>query len=254
MTAPEASEPGIPALVGGHYGAALDNLRSTVKWLVASSGAVATVIVGGAQLVDYSDRGWLGTSLSAIAVAIALSLALYLLLAAARILTIPRKTVTELANAETLESDTAIQTGTFKDPGVEWILARRDYLLGTYSNVRAIVAAYGAIDAANIGENRDVVRDIERRIARIEEAIHYRDVSQAYDDLLAKFKWGARIFVGAVALFSIAGLFQTKLNDQPPKDDGHAICCPYDCAPTTTAPSPAVPDTDQSPPVTNGRG
>jgi hypothetical protein len=275
MTAPGASEPGTSALVGGHYSAALENLRSTVKWLVASSGAVAAAIIGGAQLVDYSHRNWLGACLSAIAVATALSLALYLLLAAARILTIPRKTVTELANAETREPRTAVQTATFKNPSVEWILARKDYLLGPYVNVRALLAAYGKIDVAKISENRDVVNDIERRIARIEEAIHYRDVSQAYGDLLAKFKWGARVFVGAVVLFSIAGLFHAKSDDQSPKDWGHPVCCAPICATTTSAPSStpaatsapsstptttsapsstAVSGADPSPPVTNGKG
>lgn len=288
MTAAATPDSAASPLVGGHYGAALDNLRSTVKWLVASAGAVAAAIIAGAQLVDYSNRNWLGASLSAIAVATALSLALYLLLAAARILTIPRKTVTELANAEMREPPTAVLTGTFNSPTVEWVLARKDYLLGPYPNVRALLAAYGRIDVAKLDENREVWADIERRIARVEEAVHYRDVSKEYDKLLGKFKWGALAFVGAVVLFSIAGLFHAKSDDHSGgSGSGQPTCCPSICTPTTTPSSTsstttttfsstsptttttpsstspkttttpsstALPGPDPSPPVVNGRG
>lgn len=223
MTEQSSSDEDRDAPFGGHYQSALENLRATVKWLVASAGAVVAAIIAGAQLIDYSDRSWLGAGIAAIAVVVALSLAIALVARAAKILTVPRSTIIELANAETREGPSADQqriAGIFKDPNVEWILARSSYLLGQYKTVSELRDAYdSAVETVQAGVGDG---DANRRlgilrsyVTRVEDAAHYRDTADSYNDLMGKFRNGSIAFVAAVIAFSISGLFQASPEPKP---------------------------------------
>ncbi|HTX97324.1 MAG TPA: hypothetical protein VME67_22260 [Mycobacterium sp.] len=194
-----------------------------MKWLVASAGAVVAAIIAGAQLVDYSGRKAAGVALAAIAVAVALSLALILLVRAAKILTIARPTATDLANAEFRAGaldENRRASGQIQDAGVNWILARASYLLAPYATVNALLTAYrnARTQSSANPDDESVQRklsELQQQIDTVEEAAHYRDMSSAYKQLLRHFRVGATIFVLAVILFSVAGLFRKEPTNRP---------------------------------------
>jgi type IV secretory pathway VirB2 component (pilin) len=215
MASPVAPSTDASALVGGHYATALDNLRSTVKWLVASAGAVVAAIIAGAQVVNYSDRNVWGVLLAAIAVIVALFLAILLLIRAAKILATKRRTATDLANDESRARLTpdAQRLGQIGDPKVEWLLARGPYLLGSYANVTELLSAYEQANT-QVQKTPDYpaavqsLADLRQRIGVVEEAAHYRDVLGEYETLLSQFRKGATLFVIAVILFSVSGFLR----------------------------------------------
>jgi hypothetical protein len=193
-----------------------------VKWLVASAGAVVAAIIAGAQLVDYSGRNVWGVSLAALSVVTALSITMVLLVRAAKILTVPRPTATDLSNAEmragALDKERSL-TGQIKDTNVEWILARKTYLLGAYATVTELLSAYGRATTDVQNEPADetcqrLASSLRQQIGTIEEAAHYRDMSRAYDALLNGFRKGAMLFIVAVLLFSVSGLLRKGTPDQ----------------------------------------
>jgi hypothetical protein len=223
MSEPVVAKNDASAQVGSHYGPALENLRSTVKWLIAAAGAVVAAIIAGAQLVDYSDRNLWGAGLAALAVVTALSLTMVLLVRTAKILTVPRPTVVDLANAEipagALDEDRR-ERGQISDPDVLWLIARKPYLLGTYETVTELLKAYA--DAATRVHNnasdpdaRQLLSDLRQRIGTVEEAAHYRDMSNAYKSLLRQFRKGAVWFIAAVVLFSVSGLLRKEAPEKP---------------------------------------
>jgi hypothetical protein len=217
----------VSAQLGSHYGPAIDNLRSTVKWLVASAGAVIAVILTGAQLVDYSRLNIVGAAVAAAAVVVGLGVTVTLLLHCAQILTIPRPTATELANDEfdAGVDPASLATGSVTPPPrVAWILDRTTYLLGAYPTVRELLLAYGragkrfSAAASGSDEARDaqaLLLDLRERIGTVEEAAHYRDVLNDYTSLMAKFRKWAKLFVGAVIAFSLSGLLRHTDHDKP---------------------------------------
>lgn len=231
MSEPVSARKDASAQVGSHYGPALENLQSTVKWLVAAAGAVVAAIIAGAQLVNYSDRDLWGAGLAALAVVVALSLTIVLLVRTAKILTVPRPTVIDLANAEipagALDKDRR-ETGQISDPDVLWLIARKPYLLGTYETVTDLLKAYdadarkvhnnasdaGAGDASD-SEARQLRSDLRQRINTVEEAAHYRDMSNAYKSLLRQFRSGAAWFIVAVVVFSVSGLLRKEAPEKP---------------------------------------
>ena len=211
------------AQVGGHYSPALDTLRSTVKWLVASAGAVAAAIIAGAQLVDYSTRNLWGAGVAALAVVTALSITFVLLLRAAKILTIPRPTATDLANAE-MRADALNEqrrtTGQISDTNVMWLLERQTYLLEPYVTVSDLLSAYGRAtkEAHNKPDDdsaQQLLADLRQQMGTVEEAAHYRDMLNAYNTLLNQFRKGSILFIAAVVAFSISGLLRTATPDKP---------------------------------------
>lgn len=209
--------------VAGHYGAALENLRSTVQWLVASAGAVVAAIIAGAQLVDYSGRNLWGVGLAALSVLTALSITLVLLARAAKILTVPRPTATDLSNAEMRAGALDQQrraAGQINDTNVEWLLARRTYLLGRYPTVTELLSAYSRASDDVANEPAEEVAQgqasiLGQRIGTVERAAQYRDMLKAYDALLKGFRVGATLFIVAVLLFSVSGLFRKATRETP---------------------------------------
>jgi hypothetical protein len=259
------------AQVGGHYGPALDTLRGTIKWLVASAGAVAAAIIAGAQVVDYSDRSLWGAGLAAGAVAAGLALTLLLLGRAANILTIPRPTATDLANAE-IKADAADEhrrlSGQISDPDVEWLLARTTYLLGGHDTVSDLLAAYTAAQAAaaaNPGDDaaqRSLTR-LNQHIGTVEEAAHFRDMSKGYNTLMRQFPCGAAAFVIAAIVFAVSGLLtkpaaepmitqplSVEVNDISPEASPCSTRSGVAIAGTLTAPTVVMPSTEACPAAT----
>lgn len=222
MSQPVAAGNDASAQVGSHYGPALENLRSTIKWLVAAAGAVVAAIVVGAQVVNYSDRNRWGAALAAVAVVIALSLTIVLLVRTAEILTVPRRTVIDLANAEipagALDKDRR-EAGQIS-PDVLWLIARKTYLLGTYETVTDLLKAYDEAatqvhDHPSAPAARQSFDDLQQRIGTVEEAAHYRDVSNAYRSLLRQFRRGAVAFIAAVVVFSVSGGLRKQAPEKP---------------------------------------
>jgi hypothetical protein len=210
------------AWIGGHYAPALKMLRSTVKWMVGSLGIVAASIIAGAQLVNYNGRTVYGAALAAVAVATALALTLLLLARAAAILTVPRPTAMELANAETINefADARRSPGQFNDSKVEWLQANTIYLLGGYNSVKGLLAAYSQAHSAVVAHPRDEesryrLTELEQHLRTVEEAAHYRDTCNAYVTLMRQFRTGAVGFIIAVIVFSVSGLFTTPKPLQP---------------------------------------
>ena len=180
-------------------------------------------IIAGAQIVDYSKRNILGAGLAGLAVAVGISLTIVLLLQAARILTVPRPTVIDLANAE-LPSGALDpgrrDSGQVSNPNVVWLLGRKPYLLGRFETVTELLAAYDAA-ATDVHNNpgdeghHQLLADLQQRIGTVEQAAHYRDMSNAYNALLRKFRTGAKWFIGAVVMFSLSGLLSKGEPEKP---------------------------------------
>lgn len=206
-SAPENHPPPAAFLAGQHYANSLDNLRSTVKWLVGSAGATAAAIIAGTQLIDYSNRNPAGAALAAFAVATALGLTLAFLIRAAKILTVPRPTAIDLSNAEfranALDARTRLE-GKITDLDVQWVLSRASYLLGPYDTVTELLAAAHQQESDNTAGS--ITAEIRQRIDLVEQAAHYRDTSNAYGELLKHFRCGSAAFIIAVIAFSVSGL------------------------------------------------
>ncbi|SKO14317.1 Uncharacterised protein [Mycobacteroides abscessus subsp. bolletii] len=216
-SAPENPPPPAAFFAGQHYANSLDNLRSTVKWLVGSAGAIAAAIIAGTQLIDYSNRNPAGAALAAVAVATALWLTLAFLIRAAKILTVPRPTAIDLSNAElranALDARTRLE-GKITDSDVQWVLSRASYLLGTYDTVTELLAAAHEQESDNTAGA--ITAEIRQRIDLVEQAAHYRDMSNAYGQLLKHFRSGSAAFIFAIIAFSVSGLLHKAAPTESP--------------------------------------
>jgi hypothetical protein len=213
-----------------HYQASLSDLRASLRWLVASSGAVVAVIVTGLQLRDISAIGGVWrVAASSLAAAAALGIVLGLLVQAARVLTLPRPTATELSNRE-IEAGavtSAPRLEPTRDGLVNSILARRTYLLGEAKTVTELytneyVASIHALRGLESGQAlnwqgrrldpdsaadrsivSDALRQAEKRLAMTEDAAHLFQTEEKYRNLLDKFKLGASCFLLALITFAL---------------------------------------------------
>ena len=119
-----------------HFGARSDNLASTLKWLVASAGAIAAAIVAGLQLTSLKNLQPWAAILATVGAVGALTAVGLVLFGAARVLAVDTPTVTELSNAEidaNAENSTDLAAPDRLEalpPLLGWVYERRTSLLG----------------------------------------------------------------------------------------------------------------------------
>lgn len=218
--------------------AALADLRTTVKWLVAGSGAVAASLVAGLQLSRLSGLSPVRAIVAGVAAAVAIGLALALITMAVRVLATPRCTSTELSNLELADESVTAQMprGPTSAPNpleasnnalLRWIGANRSRLLGEDDFVTQVVRrelnAHKALRSLRAGEaatweGRNVeptdaaalatieqVRDeAGLRLSAVEDALLLHQSQENFAKLLRRFPWGAAVFTVAVIVFALA--------------------------------------------------
>lgn len=212
-----------------HYRASLDHLRSSLRWLVASAGAIAAALVAGLQLTNLATLPWFPLLIALGAAIFALSITFAFLIATAKVLTQDRLTATELSNREIRAGliTEALRVDPVKDDSViRWIQERRTYLLGPYTTVTALYSdgLIGSIKAAeqlkqgnkvswrnrklNPASAEDLsfvetaAQDATKRIELTEDAAQYAATALAYRSLLAKMPWWAIAFCISVIVFA----------------------------------------------------
>lgn len=211
----ENVEAGLPsALLVTHFDRQIDTLRGTLKWLIASGGAVVAAIVAGTQLTDFSKRGVLGNFLAGGSITVGLILAFALLLGTAKILTIARPTLTDIANVEENEGlidDRNLAIVEIKNLLMKWIYEREGYLLSPFPKVRPLYLEFTKLTSATQStlteDEKSQVADIRNKVDLLESAAHFRIVDLAFTKLMRRFRIGCAIFVVAVILYAVSGLF-----------------------------------------------
>ncbi|WP_441964603.1 hypothetical protein [Mycolicibacterium houstonense] len=202
-----------PTLLVTHFDRQIDTLRGTLKWLIASGGAVVAAIVAGAQLTDFSNRSIAGNILAGVPIAVGLILAFALLIATAKILTIARPTFTDIDDAEK-EVDGANEQkralAQINDPLMKWIYDRGSDILGPYPSVEQLFNQFShltvAAQATPTEEQKSQLSEVRRRIDLLESAAHFRTVDLAYTALMTRFRIGCAIFIVAVIAYALSGL------------------------------------------------
>lgn len=223
-----------PPLSGGGFGDKSSNLSGTLKWLVASAGAIAVAIVAGLQLTSLQTlQPWaaLLATVGALGALVAVGLVLF---GAARVLAIDTPTITELSNAEMdfkaeNHADLATPEGLKALPLLLlWLYERRTLLLGDAQTISAlyedgIVGSGRALDrlrrkqkctwagrALDPESPSDIAwLETERSIAtsridRLEAAAGYWMRREAYQRLVKKASWISVSFVAGIFIFALA--------------------------------------------------
>ena len=214
--------------VPGSGAAALADLRSTIKWLVASSGATAAALVGGLQITRLHSLTSLAGVISAVSAAVAIGLVLGFLTMAARVLATPRKTSTQISdleiNANAVDPDSLALV---EDPLVDWVRQHGEHLLAGERTVTDLCSlkttAQGVVgdlrhgrdttwqgkpvtpgDTETEAQVRRVIREVDAALIVLEDAIHYHQSQKRFETLMKLFPWGGGLFVLAVLTFAIA--------------------------------------------------
>jgi hypothetical protein len=229
----------------GHFAARSDNLASTLKWLVASAGAIAVAIVAGLQLTTLKDlQPWAAILATAGAVSALVAVGL-VLFGAARVLAVDVPTVIELSNAEidanaTSGGDLVAQDSLEAQPPLlRWLYERRTSLLGDATSITSlytdgIVGTGRALESLRRNQRykwgqRDLLPDsasdiawldAERavassRIERLEAAAGYWQRRDAYQRLIKKIPWTSGLFLAGIFTFSLAPVWGPA---DPPSD------------------------------------
>ncbi|MGV9865687.1 hypothetical protein [Rhodococcus koreensis] len=214
----------------GPYEAATANLHTSLKWLIASSGAVAALVVAGLQLGDLAGTGFgLRTIVAVLAAAIALGIVLFVLVRAVKMLTLPRLTAADIADREeAVIPPGQPPIGVLSDSLIQWIHDRRTYLLGASATVSELyegrfVGPMNALDDLSRGQaaqwnGRQILTtddvgvealhaafaQANRQLARIEDAVHYERTREEFRQLFSHYPWGAAVFGAAVVAFALA--------------------------------------------------
>ena len=130
--------------VGGFRGR-VDTLSSTLKWLMASAGAIAAALIAGLQLTSLASRALPAALLGAIAVAVALVCVGKVLVGAGRVLAAQSPTATEISNDEIAAGLIKPHPGPPTGPDLSsypllgWIQDQRSSLLGNARTVTEII-------------------------------------------------------------------------------------------------------------------
>lgn len=242
---------------------AVDDARTSLKWLVAASGAVAALLVAGLQLTGLTTTAPRNDLAAAvISVVVALLLVMLLLVTSARILATPRPLAADLSNREIRAGRSQRATpSNKKDWLVDWILARRSYLLSEYDSVtelwregfqpatEALVklgSGESAVllgkrlmpDAPGISYAKDAKQRAATAIQRVEDAAHMATIEHRFTLLMRLFPVGSIIFVASIVAFAV---FSSRVSDYKILDvsvptevtlaitDAKAINLPQDC-------------------------
>lgn len=207
----------------------LGELRSSTKWLIASSGATAAALVAGVQFSSFRRLSGWPAILAATCLAVAIIGALWLLYRAAKILTIPRPTVSGLVHKEINDPSLLEEPRDElpKDAHLKWVYEHRDWLLDGAPSINKVysdmVAARKAIASLQQRKSsqwnerqldpEDVHDQVEiqtiysltrTRLEAMEDALHYHLTYKEFNKLMRCFPPLGFIFVAAVVGFAIA--------------------------------------------------
>lgn len=251
-----------------NFQASLGELRSSLKWLIGSAGAAAAVVVAALQLDEIPTSPLWAAVVVTLAEVLALGVTLALLIAASRVLTLPRLTATEISNREIDSNVLNPKPGDeIQDDVIRWIVERKSYLLGTAENVTALYSDYLSEPLRRLDElatgrsvtwrgrtldptsNADrealaaVVTATEARLARIEDAVHYWLSEKSYRNLLGNFTLGGIVFAVSIAVIVLVPALISESDGIPvmepvPVDvivqDAHLAGLPSGCAGSLT--------------------
>ena len=142
-----------------YFVAALQNLRDTVKWMIAAASVVAGVLVAGLQVKNVGNlTPALRAAMALLAAAVALLLVLALIASAARVLAVPRLSVRDLSARELKAGGSAVRVRLepLSDNLVQRLLERRTYLLVQHETInefyRDYIGILGARDKLSRGQ------------------------------------------------------------------------------------------------------
>ena len=220
--------------LGSQFEHKSENLAGTLKWLVASAGAIAVAVVAGLQLTSLQElRAW-AALIAILGAVLALSSVGIVLFGAARVLALQTSTVTELVNREAkfglLQDDglAAMEKIAAEDPVLKWVYERRTLLMGDSRSVTELytdefVASGNTLAALARNETRTLAgRDLrpdqpadiawvrtkqaqaEGHIQLIEAAVACQQRFEAYQHLVTRIKRLAVWFVLGIFVFALA--------------------------------------------------
>lgn len=183
---------------------AIADLRSSLKWVLGAAGALTAFVAGGLQL-DSAQPGqafdvtwWI----YALALVLALGSSLLTLVAAGRILVIPRRTAMALAHEEVdanrLAGRSVSDTTPGSDADLSWVQDEQGpTLLGTAASVTDLVqrSQHEADPTARA--------EATKRLALIEAALHHRSLQQSIKRMFWHARWVAPVFVLSMAGLSL---------------------------------------------------
>lgn len=231
MDIPEMTE--VPTSQVDYFELKTENLAGTLKWLVASAGAIAVAVVAGLQLTSLQDLR-LGAALIAVFGAVlALSSVGFVLFGAARVLALNAPTIIELSNRELVlgllqsNSPAFMEKIGAEEPTLKWVYERRTQLLGESRSItelytdefvgsgRALAALERKESYALAGRNlrpeepSDVAWVKAKRtqakayIQQIEAAVAYQQRLEAYQRLVKRIQGLAIWFVAGIIVFAL---------------------------------------------------
>ena len=219
---------------------ALADLRATLKWMVASSGAIAAAVVAGLQLRDIQDGPFPRVLWAGASAALALLCVLGLLAYTVNVLTLPRPTANEISNREVragVAPTPPIPLETPKDQLVSWVQSNRTALLGGAATVtelytNSVVGAGRSLKELQTGRPTEwlqrqyastseniafferVTAEARENLELIESGAHLFITRQKYRGLLKFYIAGIFVFTAAVVSFVVATL-TVPVVDQP---------------------------------------
>ncbi len=209
----------------------LDELRDTLKWLIASAAAAAAVLIATLQLKGFGQlaaAGPLRQAAAAVAAAVALGTILFVVVGGARVLATPRLSVHDLADRELKAGGVTLtlRLEPLKDRLVQDVLEQRSYLLDgsetiadfykrylASMSVRAAVIAGNRADLAGrhldgaVAADRELVEIIaaqnEAKVERLEAKAQFLEAQRRFEHLIRRFPLGGFVFVVAVIAFAL---------------------------------------------------
>lgn len=231
MDIPEATE--APTAQVDYFELKTENLAGTLKWLVASAGAIAVAVIAGLQLTSLHELRFWAALIAILGAVLALSAVGTVLFGAARVLALNAPTIIDLSNSELslglwqANGLASMEKIGDKAPKLKWVYERSTQLLGESRSITELYTdefvgsglALAALERKEsyvlAGRNlrpeepSDIawvkVKRIQAKayIKQLESAVAYRQRLEAYQRLVKQIKGLAIWFVAGIVIFAL---------------------------------------------------
>ncbi len=209
----------------------LDDLRDTVKWLIASAAAVTAVLVAAVQfkgLGQLANADLVRQATAAVAAFTALIVILLVVVKGAQILATPHFSVNDLVDREMQAGGVAlnIRVTPLQDSIIQEILERRSFLLDGKQTVSAFYSEYldvlrgrdaviaggtavmagRQLDGGNQADREAAERSvtlIEKKVERLEEEAQFLAAQSRFRRLSRWFPLGGFVLVFAIVILAV---------------------------------------------------
>lgn len=211
-----------------------ESLAGTLKWLVASTGALAVAVIAGPQLTSIQDLRLWAALIAILGAVVALSAVGIVLFGAARVLALDAPTVTELSNLELdlglLQTNELAATENIgaEAPMLKWVYERRTQLRGESRSITELYTdefvgsslALAALERKQPfalagrklqpSEPSDIAWVKAKRaqgiayIQQLESAVAYRQRLEVYQRLVKRIRGLSIWFVAGIFVFALA--------------------------------------------------